>query len=110
MAVRPTAVLRALAEGNPTMATALRGLLLVGAVLWQLSLASHPMMLSRLMDDPLRQAAPSGLLFPGGLLWHVVLQHWLQSAMGVVLWLYPQAFRRLAALPVPGLAARPRGS
>jgi hypothetical protein len=38
---------------------------------------------------------PPGLLFPGGLLVHVLLEHWLGGIMGFGMGIYPKLFTRI---------------
>ena len=109
MAVRPS-LLRPLLGATLSAPLALKVLLLVGAILWQWSLVTGPM-LEKFFDNPLGHAKGAGLLFPGGVMMHIIFQHWLQSAVGVILAIYPQGFRALIApeLPVtaPGTKEEP---
>jgi hypothetical protein len=40
-------------------------------------------------------ATAPGLLFPGGLLVHVLLEHWLGGIMGFGMGIYPKLFTRI---------------
>lgn len=103
MAVRPS-LLRPLLGPKSGATLAFSVLLLVAAGLWQWSLVDGPMM-GKFLDNPFTgQAKGAGLLFSGGVFFHIVIQHWLISAVGVLLAVYPQGFRALIAPEVPVIA------
>jgi len=101
LAVRPS-LLRPLLGPKSGATLGFSVLLLVAAGLWQWSLVDGPM-LDKFFDNPMGHAKGSGLLFSGGVFFHVVFQHWMQAAMGVLLAIYPQGFRALIAPELPGL-------
>lgn len=101
LAVRPS-LLRPLLGPKSGAMLGFSALLLVAAILWQWSLVSGPM-LDKFLDNPMGQAKGAGLAFSGGLFFHLVFQHWIQAAMGVLLAMYPRGFRALIAPELPGL-------
>ena len=76
-----------------------RGLLGVLSVLWMVNVFIGGQMVDRLFTMPL--AASKALPFFGGVLLHVVFQHWFQTLAGLAMALVPQQFSALTESPTP---------
>lgn len=99
LALRPQALRRLLYGQSAWLSLTYRGILLIVAVLWEWSFITGPMW-DRLLDDPQGFARGMGLLFTGGVLFHVVLQHWFLTVTAGLLAIYPSVFKPLIAPPV----------
>ena len=99
LALRPQILRRLLYAESAWLSLAFRGIILAPAVLWEWSFITGPMW-DKLLNDPSGFASGMGLLFTGGVLFHVVLQHWFLTATGALLAIYPRAFKPLIAPPV----------
>lgn len=97
MAVAPEKL--AFVNESSLAAYAARTVLLALAVLWMVNVFVGTPMITRLFAEPL--AASQVLPVAGGVVLHVVFQHWFQSLAAIAFALAPERFRTITESPTP---------